>query len=158
MRGMSATTLGIADLPMRLLVVSIVTSIAVPVVWAAYSDLSITMTQSSIEKELRDLFEVVESVMDGGVGTSLKVSMDISNWGSAGLDRVTIGTKMNTSSDPDRYVISYEIRGEGRSFISLDPPVAMLSDDGIILSNGDHELRLEHEVYLDEHICFVEIL
>jgi hypothetical protein len=158
MRGMSAATLGIADLPMRLLVAAIVTSVAVPVLWSSYSDLSTTMTERYIEKEIRDMFEVVQEVMDGGYGTRVKFTIELETWGGADLEHFTIGSSSEDPGNKDRYIVSYKIEGYGRGFMSLDPPVALVSLEGIGLSAGHHELWLEHKLLSSEEVCWIEMV
>jgi hypothetical protein len=155
---MSATDLGITDLPMRLLLTAIVTSMVIPVVWSAYTDLSISMTRSSIETEVLDLFDDIRTVMDSGVGSSIEVELEIREWGSADIQRFTIGTGINDPIGGDSYLVRFDIGDDGSSFMSLDPPVAMISQEGIELSSGRTELRLVHEMIGVEHICTIEMV
>jgi hypothetical protein len=157
MRGMSAATLGIADLPMRLLVAAVVTSIAIPVLWSSYSDLSMTMTERSIEREIREMFEVVQEVMDAGYGTRIKLTLKLDTWGASILGSFIIGAAEDDPSDSDRFIVSYRIEGHARGFRALDPPVAMLSAGGIELSEGYHELWFEHKRINDTESCWIEI-
>jgi hypothetical protein len=158
MRGMSASSLGVADLPMRLLIASVVMSITVPIVWSAYSDLSVKNTVVSIEREIRDIFEIIEDVMDGGVGSTLEARMEISSWGTARVEELAIGGRLNGSNGSERFLISYHISGYGSRFMSLDPPVPILSIEGINLGEGIYSLKITHALSDDGHYCHIEVI
>jgi hypothetical protein len=142
---------------MKLLIASVVMSITVPLVWSAYSDLSVKNTVVSIEREIRDLFEIIEDVMDGGIGSTLEARMEISSWGNARIEDLSIGGRLNGSKDSERFLISYHITGYGNRFMSLDPPVPLLSIEGINLSNGIHRLKITHDLSDDGHYCHIEL-
>lgn len=154
---MSASSLGIADIPMRLLITAVIMSISVPLVWSAYTDLSVNNTVASVEREIRDLLEIIEDVMDGGVGSTLETDLEISSWGNARIESVRIGGSLNETFKSDRYMIFYIITGFGRGFMTLDPPIPLLSDEGIHLSDGSHRLRVSHRSSEDGDHCFIEL-
>jgi hypothetical protein len=158
MRGVSAASLGVTDIPMRLLIASVVMSITVPLVWSAYSDLSIKNTIVSVEREITELFEVIEDVMDAGVGSTLSTRFEVSSWGSARILSIKIGGQMNGSESSEQFLISYQISGYGNRIMSLDPPVAMLSSEAISLSEGIYDLKISHELTENGHICILEMV
>jgi hypothetical protein len=155
---MSASNLGIADLPMRLLVGAVVMSMMVPLVWSAYSDLSINYTLSSIETEIRDLFGVIEEVMDGGIGTTINHNIEISAWGVGNIEYLILGALANDTGSSQRYLASYSVSGYGSGFMSLDPPIPLLSPEGIRITEGSYELRITHGSLNGEHYCRIELM
>jgi hypothetical protein len=154
---MSADNLGMVDVPVKLLIAVIITSMAVPMVWSAYTDLSVTATQNSTESEARELLDVVQTVMDSGVGTTMVHELHLRSWGSSALDSFSIGTGISDIHEVNRYLVSYSIRDLGDGFMSLDPPVAMLSDDGVTISDGTYRIMLEHRFHQNEHVCWLEV-
>lgn len=156
---MSASNLGISDIPMSILVAAVLTSMTVPAVWSAYQNLSVNMTVDALENEIADMLDMVRAVMDGGVGSVVEVNLEIRHWGSSVVERVEMGGSLNGSSE--RFMVSYIIAGYGKGFLCLDPPVEMISpryEGGLVLTEGTYTLRLEHGSLEDEELCFVELL
>ncbi|MGA1848748.1 MAG: hypothetical protein ACMUHB_05340 [Thermoplasmatota archaeon] len=158
MRGSSASTSGISDMPVRLIMAAVITSIALPVIWGAYSDLSTTMTVSGIEHEIGELLLSIEEVVNGGVGSTIEIDLEFRSWGLCNIDKVTIGGDLNDTG-PDRYLARYSIDGGRGSFLSLDPPLAMTLASGegsLELSEGSHRIRLVHGQVGIEHVAYLE--
>jgi hypothetical protein len=155
---MSASSLGIADIPMRLLITAVVASISIPLVWSAYTDLSLNNTVASVESEIMDLLEIIQDVMDGGVGSTLETEMELSSWGNARINGVRIGSGMNETNSSERYLISYFITGYGRGFVSLDPPIPLYSQYGIDLTEGKYRLRVTHGSSEEGDHCFLGLV
>lgn len=156
---MSASDLGISDIPMSILIAAVITSITVPAVWSAYQNLSVNMTVDALENEITGMLDMVRAVMDGGVGSVVEVDLDIKHWGSSEVERVEMGGSMNGSSE--RFMVSYTITGYGKGFLCLDPPVQMISsgnEGGLALTEGTYRLRLEHGSVEDIELCFLELV
>ncbi|MGA1793239.1 MAG: hypothetical protein ACMUHM_04755 [Thermoplasmatota archaeon] len=158
MRGMSASKLGAAELSMGLLIAAVVTSISVPLVFSAYGELSVKITVEALEEEIAGFLEMVRTVMDGGNGSVIEIDLDISHFGSSKVERVNIGGPPESGSE--RFLVSFEVTGHGRGFMSLDPPLPMVSTDGgaLELKEGDHELRLCHVEKGENRVCTVELI
>lgn len=158
MRGKSASELGAAELPMGLLIAAVVASMSVPLVMTAFTDLSVKVTVEALEEEIEDLLGMVQAVMDGGNGSVIEVDLDITHFGSSRVDQVDIGGPPGNGSE--RFIVSYEVAGHGRDFMSLDPPRPMVSGDGggLELGEGHYELRLRHIDDGNENVCLVELI
>jgi hypothetical protein len=140
------------------MIAAVLTSVALPVMWGAYSDLSRNMTVSSVESEIIDLLHCMEEVVNGGVGSAVEIEMDLRSWGSCTLDHVVIGGQLN-GSGPDRYLVRYILDGSTKGFLSLDPPLAMTLSSGegpLELSEGSHDIRIVHGMAGHEHVAFIE--
>ncbi len=147
-----------ADIPVRLIMAAVLTSIALPVIWGAYSDLSTTMTVSGVEREIQGLLFSVEEVVNGGVGSTMEIELEFRSWGLCSIDKVMIGGDFNDSG-PDRYLVRYIIEGGRGSLLSLDPPLAMTLPSGegpLELSEGTHRIRVVHGVVGKEHVAYLE--
>ncbi|MBN1390941.1 MAG: hypothetical protein JXA22_09910 [Candidatus Thermoplasmatota archaeon] len=158
MRGLSASNLGVADLPMGIIIAAVITSVAVPAFWSAYQSLSVNMTLEAIEEEISDMLQMVRAVMDGGVGSNMEMKFEVRHWGSATVERVEIGGPLNGSSE--RFMVSYSITGYGKGFLCLDPPVQMTCTDlGQInvIGDGTYHLKLKHDVIEMVHVCSVDL-
>lgn len=161
MRGVSATSSGVSDIPMRLMIAAVITSIAIPAFWSAYDDLSSNITIKDVESDLRAVLRSIDKVMSGGVGSTLEVDMEIDAWGSSNIEEILIGGSLRNGSDPSRYMITYEIRGRGRSILTLDPPVAMgdlENEEGVRLGEGRTVIRLVHGLIEKEHVCLLQLV
>ena len=157
MRGTSASNLGIADLPVRLMIAAVVISLSIPLVWSAYSDLSVNNTVASLEREMADLLEIIDNVMNAGTGSTMDAELRVSSWGTARIESLMIGSTMNDTSSSERFLITYRISGYGSGFMSLDPPIPLLSDVGIELTEGEHTLRISHGLAEMGHYCYLSL-
>jgi hypothetical protein len=147
-----------SDIPVRLMIAAVLTSIALPVTWGAYSDLSTHMTVSGIEREIRELLFSIEEVVNGGIGSSMEIELELRSWGICTIDKVAIGGTYN-STGPDRYSVRYSIDGGRGSFISLDPPLPMTLASGegpLELAEGSYMIRVVHGLLEKEHIAYLE--
>ncbi|MGA1873883.1 MAG: hypothetical protein ACMUHY_09450 [Thermoplasmatota archaeon] len=159
MRGMSASNLGAAEIPMGLLITAVVISISIPMVVSAFSDLSVNMTVMALERELSDLLRIVRAVMEGGAGSSIEIDLDLEEWGSSRMEEVIIGGPVGVGSE--RCLVSFRVQGYGRGFLSLDPPVPMTSwegDEGLELQAGSYRLLVRHWTAGDEDVCTFRII
>ncbi|MFW3147113.1 MAG: hypothetical protein ACMUIE_09920 [Thermoplasmatota archaeon] len=157
MRGMSAESSGIADLPMRLLITAVLMSLSVPILWGAYQDLSTTMTVSEIEERARELLDTIEILVSGGEGSSVRKEVRLRSYGSSSIEEMRIGSPLGSDS-VEGYAVVYVVSGHGRSILALDPPVRMISDDhgrGMVLHEGISYLELVHVILEGEHCVVV---
>lgn len=160
MRIPSAGDLGVSEVPMRLLITAVITSLALPVFWGAYEDLSERMTMIAVEEEVSSLLKKIDDVLSGGKGSSLDLILDLDSWGFGRLESVKIGGPGN-GTDPSAYMVRYSIKGLGSSFMSLDPPQKIVSEDGsgLELQEGSHELRITKvELVSGEIAALIELL
>ncbi|MGA1819658.1 MAG: hypothetical protein ACMUHU_01475 [Thermoplasmatota archaeon] len=157
MRGTSASKLGAAELSMGLLIAAVVTSVSVPLVMTAYSDLSAKVTVDALEEEIGHLLRMVRAVMDSGNGSTAEVDIEISHFGSSRVERVAIGGPPGSGSE--RFMVSYEVSGHGRGFMSLDPPLPMttVEGEGLQLDEGGHTLILRNVQEGTDRICLIEV-
>jgi len=157
MRGSSVSDSGMSDIPVRLMIAAVLTSLAVPAMWGAYGDLSRNMTESEVEGDIMDLLHVVEDVINSGPGSTMEIDIELRSWGTCRLDNVVIGGFLN-GSGPDRYLARYALDGEKGGFLSLDPPLAMTLASGegsLELSEGNHRIRVVHGMVGSEHVAFM---
>lgn len=153
MRGASANCSGVSEIPMRLLIAAVLMSMAVPIFWGAYQDLSTTMTVSEIGEKAKDILDTVEALVSGGEGSTVRREVHLRSYGSSALEEMLVGSPPG-SDRTESYAVVFEVSGHGRSIVALDPPVRMISDDGgngLVLHEGRYELELVHVIVQGEH-------
>lgn len=156
MRGSSVDDSGAVDMPMRLIIAAVLTSLTLPVLWGAYSDLSDTVTEGSMKRELSRVLRCVDEVMSGGPGSSLELTVDLTGFGTSRVEEVLIGGPLN-STDGSSFRIEAHVGDMGDLLLALDPPVLMTSSDGqgLRLGPGVHGLRIGHESINGHHYAVV---
>ncbi|MFO8051716.1 MAG: hypothetical protein R6V01_08475 [Thermoplasmatota archaeon] len=148
MRDSSVGDHGVSDIPMRLIIAAVITSLSLPIFWGAYDSLSENMTLSSVEGEIGELLRVVEDVMSGGTGSTLDAEISFNSWGTSDIEYVKVGGPLE-NGNASSLKIEYSISGVGTSFLSLDPPLRMCSSKGgsLFLQEGKHQLRVVNRMF-----------
>ena len=136
---------GVSDIPVRLLIAAVLTSLMVPLVWSAYRDLSATITEGSLGSELQRLVSAVQDVMSGGVGSRVEVRLELKGWGSCSIQRVEVGGSLEGSS-ADRYLVRYAISGCADGRLAPEPLTPMTTKDGssLVLNEGTYFVTVTH--------------
>lgn len=91
MRRLSADAEGIMDMPMRLLIASVLTAMIIPVFYGAYEDLSIARTEDGLLSEIDDFMMMSRALLDGGVGSSAEFDFQVESRMNSGPVKVSIG-------------------------------------------------------------------
>jgi len=65
------------DIPFRLLISAVLTSLMVPLVISAYDDLSDRTVAGRMESELSRIAQIARAVLDADPGSSLTVTADL---------------------------------------------------------------------------------
>jgi len=138
---------GVSDIPVRLLIAAVLTSLVVPVFWGAYGDLSATITEGSLDSELFDLVSSVQDVMSGGEGSRVEVGLELNGWGNCDIERIEIGGTPGGRSS-DSYLIRYVISGRAEKRMAPQPLTLMTTDEGapLVLFEGSYVVYVTHVV------------
>lgn len=153
MRDMSASNLGISDLPMQLLIGACIISFASPIFYSAYGDISSSMTEASVENVIMEMLDKMELLLAGDHGSRTSMDLDLQGFGNVGIDRVSIGGPLKGGGQ--RFIISYVLTDGSRGMFSLDPPYPISSADNstLTLSFGDHDLvMINMDSGIEDHI------
>ena len=143
MRGSSAGAMGISDMPMQLLIGAVILSLSAPLFASAYEDLSENIADQEAGRAVSSLIDTMETVLSGDEGSRLRITIELSGFGSCSFERMFIGGPLDEGSD--MYILGYELgTGLSRSY-SLKPPYPVTSADGrtLILTAGTHTISVE---------------
>jgi hypothetical protein len=151
---------GMTDVPMRLLIAGILTSLMVPIVMGAYQDLSCRVAEDRALAQMERIVRAARSVMDADAGSTIEVRIDVSGFGSAPFQEGTIGGAVGAYPDAGAYSIVIEFSNLGRVSTSPDPPIAMTRGEGgsgLQLREGAMVLVVTHSLIGGMHVAsFVE--
>ena len=145
---------GITDIPMRLLIAAVLTSLAVPMVLDAYEDLSCSVANDRALREMDAIADAARAVLDGDVGSSMDIGLELRGWGSATLTSVVIGGAIDPARTSEAYMMVFQIELLGRVSSAPDPPIAMTNADGsggMVLGEGRTHLTVTHIVIGSVH-------
>jgi len=135
------------DLPMRLLISAVLTSLIVPIVIGGYQDLSCSVAEDRALKEMSRIARSARSVMDGDIGSSLVIQLELEGFGGAGFVKGIIGGPLHGESAYASMMIVFQLNTLGRMTSAPDPPVRMTGPDGtagLDLAPGKVELVVTH--------------
>ncbi len=153
MRKTLGTDLGVADMPMLLMVSAIVTAIAVPIFWSAYEDVSAEMVMGEVLEAADMLFRCGSTVLSGGEGSSMEVELDLTGSGSVSVEEFTIG---GPASGARSLLITFTLSNSDTGHLTHSPPLRLSGP--VILHEGQYKLRISHEVMEDIHYAGIEVL
>jgi hypothetical protein len=149
---------GVTDIPMRLLIAAVLTSLMVPIVLGAYEDLSCSVAEHRALREMDRLSGAARSVLDGDIGSSVDLEVDLRGFGLAGFRIGLIGGPLVGERNASAYMIVFDIDLLGRILTSPDPPIAMTSEGGLAgltLGEGEEVLTVTHVMIGGVHAaCF----
>lgn len=136
---------GVSDIPIRLLIAAVLTSLVVPVFLSAYGDLSATITEGSLDSELFKLVSTVQDVMSGGEGSRVEVKLELYGWGNCEIERIEVGGRPDGGSS-DSYLIRYIINGKAEKRLAPRPLTVMTTEEGapLILLKGSYVVSVTH--------------
>ncbi|MCU0798542.1 MAG: hypothetical protein MUC62_02575 [Candidatus Thermoplasmatota archaeon] len=145
---------GVSDIPVRLLIAAVLTSLVVPVFWSAYGDLSATITEGALDSELFELVSSVQDVMSGGVGSRVEVSIELKGWGSCDIERIEVGGMADPRSS-ESYLIRYVISGRAERRMAPQPLTVMTTEGGstLVLSEGSFVISVTHMMMGTTHMA-----
>ncbi len=153
MRKTLGTDLGVADMPMLLMVSAIVTAIAVPIFWSAYEDVSAEMVMGDVLEAADMLFMCGSTVLNGGEGSSMEIELDLTGSGGVSVEEFTIG---GPAMGARSLLITYTLSNSDTGHLTHSPPLRLSGP--IILHGGQYKLRISHEVMEEIHYAGIEVL
>jgi hypothetical protein len=128
---------GIEGLPLRLLMVSMLVSLTVPVFLGAMQSHSMTLTETIVEERMDSIEESAISAFLGGPGSVRTLDMDMGPF----TGEIVIGGPRST---PDSRSISYTGGGlEIRRYIDEIPLEMTSSGNGLTISSPCGVIRFE---------------
>jgi hypothetical protein len=140
---------GMTDIPMRLMIAAVLTSLMVPIVLGAYEDLSCSVAEHRALKEMDRISGAARSVLDGDVGSSMDLSVDLRGFGLAGFKIGVIGGPLVGERNASAYMIVFDIDLLGKVLTAPDPPIAMTSEGGMVgltIGEGEETLMVTHVI------------
>jgi len=159
MRRLSADAAGVMDMPMRLLIASVLTAMILPIFYSAYEDLSITRTEEELLEEIDGLLINARTLLEGGEGSRIETEFNV--MGSMNSDplKVIIGGPIQGDERWTSYTVGYSISGGSYRYVVSKPPVQITGNsmDGLSLSEGDHRLIMVHSVINGTHLIIVSL-
>lgn len=141
--------LGMVDMPMRLLMAAVLTSLMVPVVLGAYQDMSMSVAEDRALRDMSRIAWAARSVLDGDAGSTVRIQLELDGFGSSEFIEGTIGGPLDGEERWRAYVIVFELEGAGRITSAGDPPLPMTDDNGgsgLYLLPGRTELEVTHVI------------
>ena len=145
---------GMADVPMRLLIASVLTSLMVPLLLGAYEDLSCSVAEDRALREMDRISRAARSVLDGDVGSSVEIEVHLEGFGMASFKRGIIGGPIGGVRNATAYMMVFDIDLLGRILTAPDPPIAMTSGGGVgglSLGEGDEVIVITHVLIGEVH-------
>ena len=133
----------IESLPLKLIIVCIITSISVPTVWSAFSNYSRIQSENSIRAEIFSMISAVKQVYICSNGTSTKTEISLKD-----IDYLQIGDRVESENAS---VIQYKLRGcAGEEKIIISEPTIRITspeNTATIIRDGRYTLLLTHINY-----------
>lgn len=145
---------GVTDIPMRLLIAAVLTSLMVPIVLGAYEDLSCSVAENRALREMDRISGAARSVLDGDIGSSVDLEVDLWGFGLAGFKNGLIGGPLVGERNASAYMIVFDIDLLGKVHTAPDPPIAMTSEGGSVgltLGEGEAVLTVTHVIIAGVH-------
>lgn len=140
---------GMTDVPMKLLISAVMLSLLVPVVVGSYSDLSCTVAEDRALREMSRITKAARSVIDGDVGSTLVIELEIGGFGNSRFQRGTIGGPMEGEGAASSLTIVFEYGTLGEIRTAPDPPIRMTSEGGsggFVVLPGTDRIEVTHVV------------
>lgn len=133
----------VEGLPVKLIIVCIITSIAVPAVWSAFSNYSRIQSENSVRAEIFCIVTAVKQVYICSNGTSTRTEISLKD-----IDYLQIGDRVESENSS---IIQYKLRrcdGEEKIIIS-EPAIRITSPENTatIIHDGRYNLLLTHINY-----------
>lgn len=145
----------VEGLPVKLLIICIISSIAVPAVWSAFSNYSRSQSENSVRAEIFSVIAAVKQVYICSNGTSTKTEISLKD-----VDYLQIGDRVESENSS---VIRYKFRsGDGEEKIIISEPTIRITspeNTAITLQDGRYTLLLTHINYdknKDGTVCKTE--
>jgi len=156
MRSSSARDSGSVDMPMLLLVASVVTALSLPVFYSAYEDLSRTLALDKAQEMRHLVLSTASTVLEAHPGSHMEVDIRLADGRFAAVKEFSICGPPGNASLRDQLTISYRINGgETRSLVN-DPLVRLVNtEDGRMILKGSAALRMEHIIDNGTHMVAV---
>lgn len=152
------------ELPMKLVIISIMMAITIPGVFAGLNEYQEYQMILDIEMELDKLVSKINTVHAGSDTTTDIVTVSFSSRFMASIDYIDIGDNilpldMNNTGDSYAGLIWYRVQGEQRRFIELDCLATNKDYNGpLALSEGEYKLKLTHRIINFESFVTLEII
>ncbi len=133
----------IESLPLKLIIVCVITSISLPAVWSAFSNYSRIQSENSVRMEIFSIISAVKQVYICSNGTSTKTEISLED-----IDYLQIGDRVESENSS---VIQYKLRrcdGVEKIIIS-EPAIRITSPENTatIIHDGRYTLLFTHINY-----------
>ncbi|MGA1821279.1 MAG: hypothetical protein ACMUIG_01980 [Thermoplasmatota archaeon] len=159
MRRLSADISGVMDMPVRLLIASVLTAAIIPVFYGAYEDLSMTRTEEGILREIDEFLRISRTLLDGGEGGRIGFDFNLESRMNAGSVSVIMGGPIDGDGKWTSFAVRYRINGGCYRYVVSKPPLQITSHDleGLPLGEGSNEIMIQHAVVNGTHLIMVGI-
>jgi hypothetical protein len=153
---LSADAAGVMEMPVKLLIASVLMAAIIPIFYGAYEDLSVSRTEEGLLREIDDFLRISRTLLDGGEGGRICFSFDVDGSMNTGTVEVVIGGPIDGDERWRSFTVGYRISGGGFRYVVSRPPIQITGGhDGIVLGEGSHELIIEHAVMNGTHVVLI---
>ena len=145
----------IESLPLKLIIISIVMVITIPVAWTGLSNYSKIQAENNMRSQVEYIATTAKQVYAGANGTSLSIKVNFEGGFFNNVEYVKIGDSLSSGKCS---TIRYKISGETeKTYVIQNPNVPMTSTDGdaLQLGSGTYTLILEHKI--DDGENYIEV-
>jgi len=152
------------ELPSKLVIVTIIMAITIPVVFAGLNEYQEYQMKLDIEMELEKVVSKINTVHSGSHTTTDTVQISFSSRFMASVDFIEIGDNIlphdkNNTGDVYSKLIRFRIKGESTQFLELDCLATNKEFNGpLLLGVGDYKLKLTHLLMNSESFVTLEII
>ncbi|MDI6887732.1 MAG: hypothetical protein QMC98_03725 [Candidatus Thermoplasmatota archaeon] len=131
----------IESMPLKLVIISVITSITIPALWSAYNSYSNIQLENNLKFEIHKITSVINQVYLGANGTSLKLEINLRN-----IEHLKLGDSLGAEYST---VIRYKLKGGSEQVIPVSEDVQIASGENTALTlySGSYTLLFTHINY-----------
>ncbi|MEW6069472.1 MAG: hypothetical protein AB1485_02530 [Candidatus Thermoplasmatota archaeon] len=132
----------VESIPLKLIVISIITSITIPVVWNAYNNYSNIQIENNLKSEIYKITSVIKQVYLGANGTTLKLDTNLKN-----IEYLKLGDNLNSEYST---VIRYRLKECNEQIIVISEDIIRVTSSenaALTLHSGSYTLLFTHINY-----------
>ncbi|MDI6855947.1 MAG: hypothetical protein QMD21_04095 [Candidatus Thermoplasmatota archaeon] len=131
----------IESMPLKLVIISVITSITIPALWSAYNSYSNIQLENNLKFEIHKITSAINQVYLGANGTSLKLEINLRN-----IEHLKLGDSLGGEYST---VIRYKLKGGSEQVIPVSEDVQIASGENtaLILYSGSYTLLFTHINY-----------
>jgi hypothetical protein len=131
----------IESIPLKLVIISVITSITVPALWSAYTNYSNLQSENDLKTEIYRIVGAIKQVCLGANGTSLKLEITLKK-----IEYLKLGDSLDSEYST---VIRCRFKGGGEQIIPISEDAIRVTSNNasLILYSGRYLLVFTHLNY-----------